>query len=156
MKGRVDTTRWLGPRPASSSRPRDCSVFRRQTASGDQPCTAQKVFGCLAQLPVIGGLRSSSRDENGIPSGLHIKKAHRFPQSSFDTIPYHGVANAFADLEPKATMVQPIIKNPDHQQTICGASALSVDLGVPFTSGETELPLHRLMPPVILSGDDAL
>ena len=114
------------------------------------------MLGCLAQFLVISFFRPSSSNKNGIPPGLYIKKSHYFPQPSFDTVPYHSIADAFTDLKPDTAMVQPVVQDPDHKQPVCRASALSVDLGVPFASGEAELTLHRQMPPVIPSGDDAL
>ena len=108
-----------------------------------QLCAPQQVSCGPIQVAVVCFLDSAPGYENQVPTGSHPGGSERLPQPALYLVSDYCVSDSLADHERKTWMVQPVGQTPDHQQPVRRASALAMDLGEPFCTGEAILALHR-------------
>ena len=112
------------------------AVFQTRVRGGlHQFVAPQQVVGSLFQLLIGGFLGSLPCYEYGVPSRGDGAGTECFPQPALHLVPDHGVTDSLAYHEAETGLVGSIRENPNHQQAICRASTVLVDLRIPLGAG---------------------
>jgi hypothetical protein len=94
----------------------------------------QQVFCCLCNLLKACLVDATPGDENRIPSGSDTVLPYRLPEAAFDPVPGYCIPVSFAHDKTEPGAVQVVGQKADHQETVSGTGAFSMDLGKAFAA----------------------